>query len=124
MAGYKTWLSYNRNDLKLDCHVSPVLPLPTCSETLPIYLFFNSFFYDIQQYQTYSFANDNTIYACGQNLDSIDSNIKSEMKATLQFTGIKAMRWLQTLKNPTNLYRSNRLYSTVYLHKCHFGPFD
>ena len=29
------------------------------------------------------FADDNTIYACGQNLDSVALNIESDMKAAM-----------------------------------------
>ena len=45
----------------------------------------NYFFYEIQHSQVYTFADENTIYACGQNLDSVTSNIESDMKATISW---------------------------------------
>ena len=36
-------------------------------------LFINDFFYDIQHSQVCSFADDNTIHACGRNLDFVAS---------------------------------------------------
>ena len=46
-------------------------------------LFINDFFCEIQHSQVCNFADDNTIYACGQNLDSVASNIESDMKAAI-----------------------------------------
>ena len=46
-------------------------------------LFINDFFYEIQHSQVCNFADDNTIYACGQNLDSVTLNIECDMKATI-----------------------------------------
>ena len=43
----------------------------------------NDFFYEIQHSQVCSFADDNTIYACGKNLDSVALNIESDMKAAM-----------------------------------------
>ena len=43
-------------------------------------LYVNDLFYDIQHSQVCNFADDNTIYACGQNLESVTSNIESDMK--------------------------------------------
>ena len=58
-------------------------------------LFRNDFFYEIQHSQVCNFADDNTIYACGKNLDSFALNIESGMKA--------AMCWYknnETVANP------------------------
>ena len=46
-------------------------------------LFINDFFCEIQHSQVCNFADDNTIYACGQNLDSVASNIESDMNAAI-----------------------------------------
>ena len=48
-------------------------------------LFINDFFCEIQHSQVCNFADDNTIYACGQNLDSVASNIESDMKAAIRW---------------------------------------
>ena len=40
----------------------------------------NDFCYVKQHSQVCNFADENTIYACGQNLDSVTSDIKSDMK--------------------------------------------
>ena len=46
-------------------------------------LFINGFFSKIQQSQVCSFEDDYTIYACGQNLESVASNLESDMKAAV-----------------------------------------
>ena len=69
-------------------------------------LFINDFFYEIQHSQVCNFADDNTIYACGQNLDSVTLNIESDMKALMCW--YKNNEWLQTLKISTNVHRSKR----------------
>ena len=48
-------------------------------------LFMNDFLYEIQHSQVCNFADDNTVYACGQNLESVTSNIKSNMKAAISW---------------------------------------
>ena len=48
-------------------------------------LFINDFFCEIQHSQVCNFADDNTIYACRQNLDSVASNIESDMKAAIRW---------------------------------------
>ena len=42
-------------------------------------------FSEIQHSQVCNFADDNTIYACGQNLESVTSNIESDMKAAISW---------------------------------------
>ena len=46
-------------------------------------LFINGFFYEIHHSQAFNFAYNNKIYACGQNLDSVASNIESDMKIAI-----------------------------------------
>ena len=46
-------------------------------------LFINDFLSEIQHSQVCNFADDNTIYTSGQNLDSVTSNIESDMKAEI-----------------------------------------
>ena len=48
-------------------------------------IYINDFFYEIQHSQVCSFTDDNTIYACGQNLDSVTSNIESDMKVAMSW---------------------------------------
>ena len=48
-------------------------------------LFINDFFYNIQHSQVCNFADDNTIYACGQSLDSVVSNIEKDMKIAIDW---------------------------------------
>ena len=43
----------------------------------------NDFFYEIQHSRVCNFADNNTMYACRQNLDSVTSNIESDMKAAI-----------------------------------------
>ena len=42
-------------------------------------------FYETQHSQVCYFADDNTTYACGQNLESVTSNIESDMKAAISW---------------------------------------
>ena len=46
-------------------------------------LFINDFFYEIQHSQVCSFANDDTTYEYGQNLDSVALSIESDMKVAM-----------------------------------------
>ena len=46
-------------------------------------LFINEFFNEIHHSQVFNFADNNKIYACGQNLDSVTSNIESGMKTAI-----------------------------------------
>ena len=48
-------------------------------------LYINDFFDEIQYSKVRNFADDNTIYACGQNLESVTSNIESDMKGTISW---------------------------------------
>ena len=47
--------------------------------------FINDFFYVMQHSQVCNFADDNTIYACGKNLDSVISNIEKDMKIAIDW---------------------------------------
>ena len=46
-------------------------------------LFINDFLYEIQYSQVCNFADDNNIYAYGQNLDCVALNIESDMKVAM-----------------------------------------
>ena len=46
-------------------------------------LFINDYFYKIQHSKVSNFADDDTIYACRQKLDSVASNIESDKKAAI-----------------------------------------
>ena len=46
-------------------------------------LIINDLFYEIQHSRVCNFADDTTIYACGQNLGSVTLNIESGMKAAM-----------------------------------------
>ena len=48
-------------------------------------LFINDFFYEIQHSQVCNFADDNTIYVSVRNLDSVASNIESDMKVQISW---------------------------------------
>ena len=56
-----------------------------CSGALPIYFYINNFVYEIQHSQVCNFADDNTIYTCVQNRESVTSNIESGMKAAISW---------------------------------------
>ena len=42
-------------------------------------IFINDFFYAIEHFQVYNFADDNTIFACGETLDEIAKFIEYDM---------------------------------------------
>ena len=44
----------------------------------------NDFFYEIQHSQVCNLADDNNLHACGQNLDIVQSNIESDIKAAVK----------------------------------------
>ena len=46
-------------------------------------LVINDFFYEIYHFQVCNFAEDNTIYAYGHNLDFVALNIESDMTAVM-----------------------------------------
>ena len=46
-------------------------------------LFMNDFFIEIQHSQVCILADNNTIYASGQFLDSVQSNLEGDMKAAI-----------------------------------------
>ena len=46
-------------------------------------LFINDFLYDIRNSQVCNFGDDNTTYACGQNLGSVALNIERDMKVAM-----------------------------------------
>ena len=48
-------------------------------------LFINDFLYNIKHSQACNFADDNTIYVCGQSLDSVVSNIEKDMKIAIDW---------------------------------------
>ena len=54
-------------------------------------LFIKDFFYEIQHSKLCNFANDNTIYACGQNLGSVAFNMESGLKAAMLWYKNKEM---------------------------------
>ena len=54
-------------------------------------IYINDFFYEIQHSQVCNVADDNTICACGQNLDSVTSNIESDMKVAMGWYKNNAM---------------------------------
>ena len=48
-------------------------------------LFINDFFFDSRYSQVCNFADDNTIYACGQNLYSVVSNIENDLNVKIDW---------------------------------------
>ena len=65
-------------------------------------LYINDLFYEIQHSRVRNFADDNTIYACGQNLESVTSNIESDMKV--------AISWYKNNEMFTNLEKFQLLF--------------
>ena len=67
----------------------------------------NDFFYGIHNSEVCNFADENTICACGQSLDSVASNIESDMKAALDLYKSNEMV-ANSDKIPTNVHRPKR----------------
>ena len=56
-------------------------------------IYINDFSYEIKHVQLCSFADDNTVYQCRQNLDSFTSNFESGIKVTIRVTTTLGNTW-------------------------------